>query len=169
VTVFRLLPLDSVKNFLNGAAGGKASLTSLPLHIRGLMCHTHTLDGSFVFLQECSAFFMSHVYFCCVSFSVTRRYWFFLGVFHSLLHFFLRRFFSSNSHYFRYPFGDLPRTLLTHCLSIFFVFSPNIEHCGIRLLIFFFSCRFFPHSLNFSVTVTPLRYARCSRSNARAI
>jgi hypothetical protein len=57
------------------------------------MCHTHTLDGSFVFLQDCSAFFMSHVYLCCVSFSVTRRYWFFLGVFHSLLHFFLRRFF----------------------------------------------------------------------------
>ncbi len=119
MTVFQLLPLDSVKNFLNGAAGGKASLTTLPLHIRGLMCHTLTLDGSFFFSQDCSAFFMSRVYLCCVSFSATRRYWFFLGVSHSSLNFF-SVVLSSNSHYFRYPFRDFPRTLLTHCFEYFF-------------------------------------------------
>jgi hypothetical protein len=57
---------------------------------------------------------------------------------------------------------------LTHCLSIFFVFFPQYRTLRDSSSDFF-SCRFFPHSLNFSVTVTPLRYARCSRSNARAI
>jgi hypothetical protein len=81
--------------------------------------HTHVGWQFCFFSQDCSAFFMSRVYLCCVSFSATRRYWFFLGVSHSSLNFF-SVVLSSNSHYFRYPFRDLPRTLLTHCFEYFF-------------------------------------------------
>ena len=38
----------SIKHSLNGYAGERETLSTISLRIRGLMCHTHKLDGSLV-------------------------------------------------------------------------------------------------------------------------
>ncbi len=87
--------------------------------------HTHVGWQFCFFSQDCSAFFMSHVYLCCVSFSVTRRYWFFSGVpfvvkFFSPSFFFLLIRIISDIHLETY------RELFWRIdLSIFFVFFPQ--------------------------------------------